>query len=118
MNFTSARIDTKDKVHVKYGTISASIQIPDVDAGLWPACWTLGESDVQFPAMGEMDIMEAGQAAAVLGGKANSRIVSGAHWEKNGTYSTFAGSRDFDTDLNNTFLYTPLAGRPQILQRM
>ena len=105
--FTSARIDTKNKVHVKYGTISASIQIPNVDAGLWPAFWTLGESDVQFPAMGEMDIMEAGQAAAISEGKANNRVISGAHWDTNGTYSTDAGSRDFDADLNGTFfVYT------------
>ena len=40
--FTSGRINTKDKVLFKYGTLEARIQIPDVVEGLWPAFWTLG----------------------------------------------------------------------------
>jgi beta-glucanase (GH16 family) len=112
VTFTSARIDTKDKVHVMYGTISASIKIPDVDAGLWPAFWTLGAADLEFPAMGEMDIMEAGEGAAISQGKANHRIISGAHWENNGTYTTLAGSRDFDFDLNGTFFVYTLDWTP------
>lgn len=107
VTYSSARIDTKGKVEVLYGTISAKIQIPDVDAGLWPAFWTLGSLNATFPAMGEIDIMEAGQGVAIDLGLANQRVISGAHWERNGSYTTNAGYRDFTNNLNDTFyVYT------------
>jgi len=42
--FTSARLKTAGKLYVQYGTIEASIQMPDVSKGLWAAFWTLGQS--------------------------------------------------------------------------
>jgi Glycosyl hydrolases family 16 len=101
--FSSGRMDTLQKFHFRYGTAVARIQFPDVDAGLWPAFWTLGCLNVPFPGMGEIDIMEVGQGAAIAEGKANQRIISGAHWERNGAYTTYAGSRDFDTPLNGSY---------------
>jgi len=52
--FTSARLDTANKVHVQYGVISARIWVPNVDAGLWPAFWLLGGDffDVPWPQAG------------------------------------------------------------------
>jgi hypothetical protein len=45
----------------------------------------------------EMDVMEAARVlgTAISEGKANNQIIYGAHWEKDGTYSTFTGSIDF-----------------------
>ncbi|SHJ60880.1 Por secretion system C-terminal sorting domain-containing protein [Reichenbachiella agariperforans] len=57
--FTSARLLTKDKLSVKYGMIEASIKLPDMNNGLWPAFWMLGDAN-RWPFTGEIDIMEAG----------------------------------------------------------
>jgi beta-glucanase (GH16 family) len=57
--WTSARLVTKNKLHIKYGRISIKAKVP-AGAGLWPAFWMLGEPmDVQgWPLAGEIDIME------------------------------------------------------------
>ena len=112
--FSSGRIDTYEKVHIKYGTISAKIQIPNVDAGLWPAFWTLGavNASFPFPSNGEMDIMEVGQGLAIEEGLGNRRSISGAHWERDGAYTTMAGSRDFSSNLNDTFFVYTLDWTP------
>ncbi|MCV9387256.1 carbohydrate-binding protein [Reichenbachiella ulvae] len=60
--FTSARLLTKDKLSVKYGRIEASIKLPDMNNGLWPAFWMLGDAN-RWPFTGEIDIMEAGFSA-------------------------------------------------------
>ncbi len=57
--FTSARLLTKDKVSVKYGRVEASIKLPNMNNGLWPAFWMLGDGN-RWPYTGEIDIMEAG----------------------------------------------------------
>lgn len=57
--FTSARLETKEKVEVQYGRIEARMQIP-VGQGYWPAFWMLGTNidEVGWPFAGEIDIME------------------------------------------------------------
>lgn len=57
--YTSARINTKDKVEQQYGRFEARIQLP-WGQGLWPAFWLLGSNidDVSWPQCGEIDIME------------------------------------------------------------
>lgn len=41
-----------------YGTFSAEIQLPK-GRNLWPAFWLCGEGEENWPAVGEIDIMEA-----------------------------------------------------------
>lgn len=58
-NYTSARINTRDKVAFAYGKIEARISLP-VGKGTWPAFWMMG-SNITFarwPLCGEIDIME------------------------------------------------------------
>jgi beta-glucanase (GH16 family) len=57
-SYTSGRINTKGKFMFKYGTLKAKISVSDLDAGLWPAFWTLGSNidAVGFPAAGEIDM--------------------------------------------------------------
>lgn len=97
-----------------YGTVEASIKVPNVADGLWPAFWTLGSnfSEVGWPRAGEIDIMEIGQGLAINEGVVNRRVVSGAHWENNETYATYALGYDFASDLyldfhNYTLTWTP-----------
>jgi len=57
--YTSARMNTANKITAKYGRIEARIKMP-MGAGLWPAFWMLGTdiSTVSWPNCGEIDIME------------------------------------------------------------
>ena len=54
-DFTSGRLESRDKVEFTYGTASARIKLT-AGAGLWPAFWALGTG--RWPDTGEMDIME------------------------------------------------------------
>lgn len=58
-DFTSARITTKDKFEFTYGRIEVKAKMPG-GGGTWPAIWMLGAnfSEVDWPATGEIDIME------------------------------------------------------------
>lgn len=58
--YTSARLVTEDKLEVKHGRIEARAQMPDGEAGIWPAIWSLGNDfrEVGWPRTGEIDIME------------------------------------------------------------
>lgn len=57
--WASARLVTKNKLHVQYGRIVIRAKLP-AGAGLWPAFWMLGESmdSLGWPLAGEIDIME------------------------------------------------------------
>lgn len=58
-SYTSARLQSNDKVELKYGRVEARIQIPR-GQGIWPAFWMLGGDFPQtsWPTSGEIDIME------------------------------------------------------------
>lgn len=58
-NFTSARLNTKNKFAFQYGKVEVRAKLP-TGGGTWPAIWTLG-SDIDtnpWPGAGEMDIVE------------------------------------------------------------
>ncbi|AEE47228.1 glycoside hydrolase family 16 protein [Cellulomonas fimi] len=58
-SYTSARLQSNDKVELKYGRVEARIQIPR-GQGIWPAFWMLGADFPQtsWPSSGEIDVME------------------------------------------------------------
>ncbi|MFM7814039.1 MAG: family 16 glycosylhydrolase [Flavobacteriales bacterium] len=77
MQYTSARIITKDHFSFQYGKVEARIKLP-LGQGLWPAFWMLGDaiSTIGWPSCGEIDIMEHVN---------NSPNASCAvHWNNNG----------------------------------
>ena len=59
-DYTSGRINTKDRVAVKYGRIEARIKLP-AGQGVWPAFWMMPQEEAYgtWAASGEIDIMEA-----------------------------------------------------------
>ncbi len=75
--FSSGKIMTRDKVNVQYGMVEASIKLPNMDDGLWPAFWMLGANN-RWPYTGEIDIMEAGGKA--LQRDANEEAKSNIFW--------------------------------------
>lgn len=86
LSFTSARLQTKDKVEFQFGRIDVRAKLPK-GQGLWPAIWMLGANidEVGWPACGEIDIME------LVGHKPN-QVVGTAHWGEPGQSSTFQSS--------------------------
>jgi beta-glucanase (GH16 family) len=59
MQYTSARIVTRDLFEPTYGKFEARIKLP-FGQGIWPAFWLLGANitEVSWPQCGEIDIME------------------------------------------------------------
>ena len=58
-NYYSGRINSKDKIEFKYGTIEVRANVAEAK-GLWPAAWMLGHDidEVSWPASGEIDMVE------------------------------------------------------------
>ncbi len=75
-DYTSARINTRDKFSFKYGKIEARIKNP-YGQGIWPALWMLGDSyeTIGWPECGEIDIMEM-----VGGEEGDNTVHSTLHW--------------------------------------
>ncbi|MBD2846355.1 glycoside hydrolase family 16 protein [Paenibacillus sp. IB182496] len=58
--YTSARLDTKDRMAFRYGKLVVRARLPE-GAGLWPAIWLMPQADKYgpWPASGEIDLLEA-----------------------------------------------------------
>ena len=77
--WSSGKIESRDKVSFSYGYLEARVQVP-AGAGTWPAFWTLGTNigSVSWPRCGEIDIMEAfGKYPKVQQGTAHMANPSG-----------------------------------------
>lgn len=75
--YTSARLNTRDRVALRYGRIEARIRMP-AGQGLWPAFWLLPQENAYgtWAASGEIDIVEARN----LGGTGGNTIVGGLYY--------------------------------------
>lgn len=87
-NYTSARLNTRDRIAVRYGRIEARIKLPG-GQGLWPAFWMLPQDNVYgtWAASGEIDVMEAVNLGASGGNTVHGTIHYGGQWPNN----TFTG---------------------------
>ncbi len=103
--FTSSRLVTHGRMAFKYGTLEASIKLPDVDNGMWPAFWLLGNNigQVPWPGCGEIDIMEVGRRDGFLAGLVNRRVVSHAFWDFQGSQADYGDFLDAPTDLYHDY---------------
>jgi beta-glucanase (GH16 family) len=104
-NFTSGRIKTNGKVEFQYGSVEASIKLPDCNGGLWPAFWLLGGNiqDVGWPRCGELDVLEAGNKDSIADCVVNKRVSSAAHWSVDGNYAINYKALTAGLDLNYDF---------------
>ena len=75
--FTSARINTRDRLAFRYGRIEARMRLPG-GQGLWPAFWMLAQDSPYggWAASGEIDIMEA----VNLGGSGGNLVYGTIHY--------------------------------------
>jgi beta-glucanase (GH16 family) len=62
--YTSARMKTEGLFSFQYGRIEFKAQVPEAQ-GFWPAAWLMGNNiaTVNWPACGEMDVLERVDAA-------------------------------------------------------
>ena len=62
--FTSARLKTQGLFSFQYGRFEVRAQVPEAQ-GFWPAAWLMGNNiaTVNWPACGEMDVLERINAA-------------------------------------------------------
>ena len=63
--YTSARMKTEGLFSFQYGRIEFRAQVPEAQ-GFWPAAWSMGNNiaTVNWPACGEMDVLERVNAAS------------------------------------------------------
>jgi len=87
-DYTSARINTRDRFAFRYGRIEARIRLPG-GQGLWPAFWLLPQDDAYgtWAASGEIDIMEAVNLGVSGSNEVHGTIHYGGEWPNN----TFSG---------------------------
>ena len=83
-NYTSARINTRDRFAFRYGRIEARLRLPG-GQGLWPAFWLLPQDDQYgtWAASGEIDIMEAVNLGGAGGNQVHGTIHYGGAWPDN-----------------------------------
>lgn len=80
--FTSGRVNTRDKAYFKHGIIQARIKFPKTANGVWPAYWMMGNDygKVGWPKCGEIDIVETGNAEGIKNGTQTRHFGSTLHW--------------------------------------
>jgi beta-glucanase (GH16 family) len=83
-NYTSARINTRDRFAFRYGRIEARMRLPG-GQGVWPAFWLLPQDDPygSWAASGEIDIMEAVNLGGSGGNEVHGTIHYGGSWPNN-----------------------------------
>ena len=81
-DFTSGRINSKNKKAFKYGKIEASIKLPKTANGLWPAFWLMGNVFDQggWPRCGEIDILEMGNSNGIKNNTQDRYFNGACHW--------------------------------------
>lgn len=76
----SGRVNSRTHKAFLYGRIEACIKLPATKGGLWPAFWMMGENDRPWPACGEIDIMEMGEASGMRDGSSDRLVNTAIHY--------------------------------------
>ena len=88
--YTSARLKTQGLFSFRYGRVEFRARVPEAQ-GYWPAAWSMGNNiaTVQWPACGEMDILERVNAAKTPDWNEGSVHGTGFDGENLGTMYNF-----------------------------
>ncbi len=83
-NYTSARLNTRDRFALRYGRVEARIRLP-AGQGIWPAFWMLPQDNVYggWAASGEIDIVEAVNLGVGGNNTVHGTIHYGGEWPGN-----------------------------------
>ena len=81
--YTSARLKSQGKFSFQYGRVEVRAKVPE-SQGMWPAFWSMGNNiaTVNWPASGEMDILErvnAAQTPDINNGSIHGTGFTGSH---------------------------------------
>ena len=101
-NYTSARINTRDRFAFRYGRIEARIRLP-AGQGLWPAFWLLPQESAYgtWAASGEIDILEARNLGGTGGNTIFGGLVYGGAWPNQiGSGENYLVATDVTTDFH------------------
>lgn len=96
--WTSGKFTSQGKREFTYGYFEAKMKMP-VGGGAWPAFWLLGTNinTVQWPACGEIDIME-------YTGNVANRSTSAIHYaNSSGVHDSKSGAVIANTDFSNDY---------------
>jgi len=95
MNYTSARLLTKNKASWTYGKFEIRAKIPR-GIGTWPAIWLLSaQNPLVWPDDGELDIMEeVGFTPNVIYGTAHNKLYNGAQGTQKGSSLSVPTAQD------------------------
>lgn len=107
MEYTSAKLTTKEKAAWAYGKFSIRAKLPE-GQGIWPAIWMMPEDMEKYsgwPACGEIDIME-------LIGHQPDRVYGTLHYGMPHTYTgesyQLPGNKKFSEDFHEfTLIWEP-----------
>lgn len=103
--FTSGRINSKNKKAFMYGKIEASIKLPKTANGLWPAFWLMGNDydQVGWPRCGEIDILEMGNSNGIRNNTQDRYFNGACHWGfyKDGAYPNYAKASTWSYSLQD-----------------
>ncbi len=109
-NFTSGRVNTKNRIAFKHGKIEAAIRLPKTANGLWPAFWMMGNDydAVGWPRCGETDIMEFGHQDGIKSGFQDRYFNGACHWGQGWPNASYAKSttRSYSLQDDEFHLYT------------
>jgi beta-glucanase (GH16 family) len=87
--YTSARMKSEGLFSFNYGRIEAKMQLPE-SQGMWPAFWMLGNTiaTVNWPACGELDIMEHIDGNNTPFGGPGTGAAPGQDWYQSSVHGT------------------------------
>lgn len=106
--YTSARLKTQGLFSFQYGRIEFSAAVPEAQ-GFWPANWLLGNNiaTVNWPACGEMDVLERVNAPGSPDWNAGSIHGTGFTGGNLGTIYNFTGGQTASTFHTYGVIWSP-----------